>query len=102
VTGIAILLAQLAAPAAAQTLPDIEIRARVQAERVEVKQQGEAKLELQVDPGATEPVRVERSAPPGQARYRNLTIELQAEARIAGPNAAVTTSASRKPTGEPE
>lgn len=100
---VVILLAQLATPDPAPTLPDIEIRARVQAARVDVKQRGEAKLELRVDPGEAEPVRVERSAPAGQARYRNLTVTVEAEARIADPSLSVTTTAgSDDSTGEPK
>lgn len=102
-----ILVAQAAAAQAAPSLPDIEIRARVQADRVEVRQQGDARVELRVDPGTAEPVHVERSAPPGQLSYRNLTIDLSAAARIADPGAPsaearADTTATATQTGEPE
>ena len=100
--GVAVLFAQLVAPAAVEHLPDIEVRAGARAERVDVKQQGEAKIELRVEPGGTGPVRVERSAPAGQRSYRNLNIDFRAAARIADPAASQTASASDAPTGEHE
>lgn len=102
-----ILVAQAAAAQASPPLPDIEIRARVQADRVEVRQQGDARVELRADPGTSEPVRVDRSAPPGQRSYRNLTIDFAATARIVDPRApsieaSARTSATATQTGEPE
>lgn len=96
------MVAQLAAPLASGTAPDIEIRARVRAERVEVKQQGKAEVELRVDPGETEPVQVERSAPAGQRSYRNLTVDVRAAVHIADPNAATPGSDDDAPAGKPE
>lgn len=69
---------------------------------MEVKQQGEAKLEVRADPGVAEPVRVQRSAPAGRTSYRNLTITLDAEARITGPSAVSNPATEPAPTGEPE
>jgi hypothetical protein len=100
VTGLAILFAQLAAPVAAQPPPDIEFHARVKARRVEMEQQGEARIVLHAEPGQTEPARVERSAPRGQTKYRNLTIDFTAAARIADP--ADRDTDTGKPTGDPE
>lgn len=100
----AFFLALLATPAAAQDLPAIVIRARVQADRVEVRQQGEARLELRADPGTAEPVRVERSAPAGLTSYRNLTITLDAKARLGGTSAEAAIRQSptnATATGEP-
>jgi hypothetical protein len=102
VTALVIFFAQLVAPAAAEPQPDIEIRARVHAERVEVRQESEARLDLRVEPGVAPPVQVERSAPAGQRTYRNLTIELKAAARIADPAAPTVTPAEGEQTGEPE
>ena len=78
--------ASLAAVAPAESPPpDIEIRARVQVRSVEVRSQGAARLELRADPGVAPPVEVTRSAPAGQARYRNLRIELRGIATLTGP-----------------
>lgn len=101
-TGVAFLVAQLAAPLAAGTAPDIEFRARVRAERVEVEQQGKAQAELRVDPGTAEPVKVERSAPAGQRSYRNLTVDVRAAVHIADPNSATPGSTDEAQAGKPE
>ena len=83
--GVGLLFLQLAGAAGATALPppDIEVSARVTAREVRVRQEGAARISLRADPGVAPPVRVERSAPPGAKRYRNLTIDLKAEARLA-------------------
>lgn len=79
-TILQLLSAQTATPA-----PDIELNARVRASEVVVRQSGDARLTLKVEPGDAPPVEIERSAPAGAQRYRNLTIDLRAAARIADP-----------------
>lgn len=97
-----LLVGQLAAPVAADAAPppDIELRAHVEARSVKIEQSGTARLELHADPGVAEPVAVKRSAPNGQSRYRNLTIDLHAAARLTGPAASAQTSVTTS-QGEP-
>jgi hypothetical protein len=101
-----LLVGQLAAPVAADAAPppDIELRAHVEARSVKIEQSGTARLELHADPGGTEPVAVERSAPKGHSRYRNLTIDVHAAARLAAPGANQTPAIQSSVTtsqGEP-
>lgn len=84
--GLSLALLQLAAAQPAAPPPDIDLNARVRAREVAIRQQGEASLTLRAEPGVTPPVRVERSAPPGAQHYRNLTLTVHAEARIAEPH----------------
>ncbi len=78
---------QLAAAQAPTTsLPDIEFDARIRADEVIVRQDGNAQLTVRVTPGDAPPVEVKRSAPAGAQRYRNLTIDLRATAHISDPN----------------
>jgi hypothetical protein len=87
-SGLGLLFLQLAAggATAAAPLPDIEIKAHVTAREVRIRQQGTARLTLHADPGVAPPVRVERSAPAGQQRYRNLSIDLTAQAHLTHPD----------------
>ncbi len=82
-----LLVAQAAAPLAASTadVPDIEIRAKADIRSLEIRSQGEARLELRANPGVAPPVEVVRSAPAGAAKYRNLRIEIRGIARLTGP-----------------
>lgn len=84
--GAALFLAATATigPASAGP-PDIAIGARVQARDLRIEQQGEARLRIWAEPSAGDKVEVERNLPKGQRRYRNLHIQLDAEARIAAP-----------------
>jgi uncharacterized protein (DUF58 family) len=103
-TGAAFLFAQAAAAAAvpSATQPDIAVTAHVEARSVKVEQDGRATLSLHAQPSAgAEPVRVERSAPPGRKHYRNLTIDLKAEARIADPSADAQATIASSQQGEP-
>lgn len=82
-----LLIAQAASAPVAHAPPDIEIRAAIRAREVRVEQDGTARIVLRAEPSAEQPeIRVERSAPPGQRRYRNLDLRLDAKARIADPN----------------
>jgi hypothetical protein len=85
-SAIGFLFLQLA-PAQGAPLPppDIELNARVQAREVEIRQDGAARVALRAEPGDAPPVRVERSAPAGAKKYRNLTIDVEAEARLVNP-----------------
>jgi hypothetical protein len=80
------LVAQAAVPMAAQSAPpDIEIRAHADIRSVKIRSQGRATVTLHADPGVSPPVEVVRSAPAGQASYRNLTIDLHGIARLTPP-----------------
>ena len=94
-----ILVAQAAAPAVASP-PDIEIRARADIRSVEIRSQGRAQLALHAEPGEAPPVEVDRSAPPGSRKYRNLRIDLHGFARLTPPEpiAAIDTTT----TGDPQ
>jgi hypothetical protein len=83
--GLSILFLQLAAAQAAAPAPDIELNARVTAREVNIRQEGPAHLQLHADPGVAPPVKVARSQPAGAKTYRNLTLDLHAEARLADP-----------------
>ena len=85
--GTSILM--LAAAAASGTaLPDIEIKARVQAERVKIEQQGRASVRVRLEPSGDERIDVERNLPRGKSTYRNLDLRLTIEGRLADPAAA--------------
>jgi hypothetical protein len=87
-----------AAAAAANGPPDVAVNARVHAREVRIEQQGEARLRVWAEPSAGDKVEVERNLPKGERRYRNLDIELDAQARIAGP--AERATGTRSQTGE--
>lgn len=82
--GATLIFAAAAAVAPAGP-PDIELHARVHAREVRIEQQGEARLRVWAEPSGGDKVEVERNLPKGQRRYRNLDIELDAQARVAGP-----------------
>ena len=100
-TGAAILIAQLAAGSVAAQPADVSVTAHVEARSIKIEQQGRATLTLHAEPSAgTEPVKVRRSAPPGNTQYRNLTVDLKAEARIADPSISAQTQTSSSPSGD--
>ncbi len=82
---LALAILQLVSAQAPAPQPDIELNARVRMREVAVRQSGDARIAVQVEPGEAPPVKVQRSAPAGAQRYRNLTIDLRAHARIADP-----------------
>ena len=98
-----ILVAQAAAPVAAADPPDIELRAHAEIRSLEIRSQGTARLALHAEPGDAPPIAVERSAPAGQKRYRNLSIDILGIARLTAPRpiAAIDTETMTN-TGEPE
>lgn len=87
--GLALFIAQLAGSLAgeAANAPDLAISAHIEMKQVKIEQDGTASLELRADPGLAEPARIERSAPPGKRTYRNLVIDLTAEAWLTDPQA---------------
>ena len=75
------MLLILAALQAATTLPDIQLHAEVRAKSVAVQQRGVARLSVRAEPDGGSAVRIE--APPPRARLDNVTITVDAAARIA-------------------
>jgi len=96
-----ILVAQAAAPVAAANPPDIELRAHADIRSLEIRSQGTARLTVHAEPGDAPPVAIERSAPAGQNRYRNLSIDITAIARLTAPTPIAAIQAKAN-TGEPE
>jgi hypothetical protein len=82
--GFALVFSQLVAAQAAP--PDIELNARVQAREGSIREETPATLQVRVQPGDAPPVKVRRSAPAGAKSYRNLSLDLHAEARLAAPS----------------
>jgi len=76
----ALLLQSVSQPAA--TPPDIELNVRAQVREVRIERQGEASLEVS---GPDSVVRVEAPRAEGRRRLRNVTVAVDAEARIADP-----------------
>ena len=74
-----------------QTLPDIQIRARVEIESVEIDSSGKTSLKVFAKTGAEDAeaqdreVTVQRNQPPGQKTYDDLVVELDASARFDEP-----------------
>jgi hypothetical protein len=71
--------------AASEPPPDIQFQARVTARDVRIERSGEASLTVRAVPDAGSDVRVESPAAPQSGRLRNVTVTVDAEARIADP-----------------
>jgi hypothetical protein len=99
--GLSFVFLQLAAAQAAAAAPDIEINAQITAREVHIRQEGPASLQLRVDPGVAPPVTVERSQPAGAKTYRNLTLKLHGEARLADPKTNASTQGNADGTRQP-
>jgi len=100
-SGAVILIAQLAAGAVTAQPADVSVTAHVEARSVKIEHEGRATLTLHAEPSAgAEPIEVQRSAPPGKTQYRNLTVDLKAEARIADPSISAQTQTSSSPSGD--
>jgi hypothetical protein len=99
--GLGLLFLQLAAAQTSAPAPDIELNARVNAREVTIRQEGRADIALHASTGEAPPVQVERSAPPGAKTYRNLTIAVHAEARLADPNQARSQQGTTNETSPP-
>ncbi|GGD85612.1 hypothetical protein GCM10011515_01570 [Tsuneonella deserti] len=93
-----ILFAQAAAPGAATSPPDIEIRARADIKSLEIHSGGKAELALHAHPGEAPPVEITRSLPTGRKTYRNLRIDLRGIARLTAPEPII---AIKNDTGDP-
>ncbi|WP_144037371.1 hypothetical protein [Sphingomonas sp. TZW2008] len=81
------MLLIVAAFQAAMTLPDVELRAQVRAKSVLVEQRGTSRLSVRAEPDGGSVVRVQ--APPAQRTLNNVTVTVDAAARVA-PDAANT------------
>jgi hypothetical protein len=98
----------LGSPPSAQppvsTLPTIELRARVRADRLRIEREGEARLTVEADPLLAKAIDVRRSKPvPNAVTVRDVEVTLDATATIdpdGGP-AAVAARVSSDP-GEPQ
>lgn len=75
------MLLILAALQAATTLPDIQLHARIRAKSVTVEQRGTARLSVHAHPDGGSAVQVD--APPAQKTLTNVTITIDAAARLA-------------------
>lgn len=77
------ILVPLVAAVAAQTPPDIELRADATVRRVRIEREGEASLEVTGGEGSI--VRVEAPQAGGRRTLRNVRVRVRAEARVADP-----------------
>jgi hypothetical protein len=75
----------------AAVLPDISLHATVKARSLHIEEHGEAKLEVRADPDAGSLVKVEAPKANGAATLRNVTVNIDAEARIGKKAEAVET-----------
>ncbi|MGF1550164.1 MAG: hypothetical protein ACFBQW_06485 [Sphingomonadaceae bacterium] len=81
---IALLLLAQAAPAEEPHAADIELSARVRAEKVEIEAEG-VELEVYASPEGASAIDVEGPPEGGRKSYRNIDIRLHAAARIGDP-----------------
>lgn len=71
--------------APAPQTPDIQLRARVTAKSVTIEKQGEASLTVRASPDAGSAVKVEAPRANGRKTIKDVTVEVDAGARIAAP-----------------
>jgi hypothetical protein len=95
----ALLLLQAAA---AQPPADIELRIDAHIDRVRIERRGEARLEVSAGPDAGSVVRVETPQANGRRTLRNVDVRIDAEARIADPNAPATQNPAAPETPNPQ
>ena len=92
------------APPPSATLPTIELRARIRADRLRIEQEGEAQLTVEADPLLAKAIDVRRSKPvPNAVTVRDVEVTLDATVTL-DPNGgppAVTARVSSDP-GEPQ
>ena len=102
ITGALLLFAQAATTAATlpAALPDIELRARVEARRVEIERESPITVSLLAEPGITD-TKVERSQPGGARTYRNLIIDTRLVAALTQDAPPIIDSDTGS-TGEPQ
>ena len=82
---LALLVAQ-SAPAA-RPAPDIEVNVHATVREVRVRQRGETSLRVHASPDAGSRVETPQPATDRDARRRNRTVDIHAEARLADPGA---------------
>lgn len=68
---------------AAQTAPDVELRAHATVREVRIRQHGEASLQVRAEPDGGSAVHVQAPPSRGERRLRNVTVDIHAEARLA-------------------
>lgn len=85
---MALLLAQAA------SLPDIEIKAQVQARSLTFEKRGHADLTIRAEPEGANIVEVHAPRASGRKTIRNVAVSVSAEARIAEPPLNVSSTAT--------
>lgn len=70
---------------AAGQLPDIELKARVQARSATIEKQGDAQLTVTTNPSGGNVVDVRAPKANGRKSLRNVVVDVRAEARIGDP-----------------
>lgn len=83
-------------------LPDIELKAKVQARSVTIEKQGDARLTVTTSPDGGNVVDVQAPKANGRKTLRNVEISVQAEARIADPLTAQPQNQSTLETAQPQ
>lgn len=73
-------------PSAPSPSPTLEIRARVEAERIEIESDGHVDVTLDAGPDGETRSEIRRSAPTGAERYRDLSLDYRAEVTLAAPD----------------
>lgn len=68
---------------AAQTVPDVELRAHATVREVRIRQAGEASLQVRAVPDGGSSAHVQAPRSRGERRLRNVTVDIHAEARLA-------------------
>ena len=77
--------------------PDIQIGARLSAERVTIEQKGVASLEVASSPEGSNRVVVEAPRADGKRILRNVQVSVDAEARIADPDSGTLETGTVSP-----
>jgi hypothetical protein len=88
--------------AAAQPAPDIQLRIDAHIDRVRIERRGEVRLEVNAGPDAGSIVRVEAPQANGRRTLRNVDVRIDAEARIADPNAPAAQNPVAPETPNPQ
>lgn len=88
---------------AAQPLPDIQLRADVEARQVRIERAENIRLDVRAEPDGGSDVRVNRNAnvASGRATLRNVRVRVEGEARIAGPDSGVQINPEAAETPQP-
>ena len=93
----------LALQAAAQPLPDIELKADVEARRVKIERAENVRLDVSASPDGGSDVQVNRNAnaASGRKTLRNVRVRVQGAARLAGPDATAQINVEPPETPQP-